>query len=346
MSGLQIAGLTRRHGGRAVVDDVSLSVAAGSVTALVGPSGSGKSTLLRLVAGLEQPDSGAIRLDGHDLLPLPPERRGAVMMLQGAELFPHLSVLDNVAFGLRMRGVSLARRQAEALAMLERLSVADLAGRRPSTLSGGQAQRVALARALVVAPRVLLLDEPLSSLDPLLRPGLAADIVRRCRESGAATLFVTHDREEAVTVGDRIALIDGGGLVQEDIPPAMFERPANAKAAAFFGMAGLLEGTVRAGAAIIGGRTMAFAGVAAPGEAHFVIRPEAVILGPAERQDAPQALPGTVVASHYRGTHDRIDVAVAGTVLAVSRSPGGPSLAPGEAVAVILPADRLWRLPG
>jgi putrescine transport system ATP-binding protein len=239
---LSLRGVTRRFGSVAALDKVSLDVAAGEFLALLGGSGSGKSTLLRVVAGFEHADAGAVLLDGADLSPVPPHRRPLNMMFQSYALFPHLSVFDNIAYGLRREGrprAEIADRVARAVAMLR---LEGMEARRPDALSGGQKQRVALARALVKRPRLLLLDEPLGALDAGLRERTGFELRAIQRESGAAFVMVTHDQAEALALADRVALLDRGRLVQEGPPREVYERPATRFVATFLGAANVLEG--------------------------------------------------------------------------------------------------------
>ncbi|HLT79171.1 MAG TPA: ABC transporter ATP-binding protein [Ferrovibrio sp.] len=224
---LSVEGLCKQFGGETAVDHVNLTVESGESLVLLGPSGCGKSTLLRMIAGLEMPDAGRILLDGDDITQLPAHRRPVNMMFQSYALFPHLSVADNVAFGLRREGLpkaEIAHRVDEALSMLE---IAAFAGRRPHQLSGGQQQRVALARALVKRPRLLLLDEPLAALDKRLRQQTQAELRRLNRQTGIAFVFVTHDNDEAMALADRIAVMRAGRICQIDHPRRIYDRPVD-----------------------------------------------------------------------------------------------------------------------
>jgi spermidine/putrescine transport system ATP-binding protein len=237
---ISLRNVCRRYGERAAVDDLSLTIGAGEFFSLLGPSGCGKSTTLRLIAGFERPQSGRILMQGHDLTEAPPHRRPVNLVFQNYALFPHLSVWDNVAFGprsLRLEPAEIRRRVGEVLEMV-RLS--ELARRRPHQLSGGQQQRVALARALVNAPAALLLDEPLAALDPDLRRTMRSELKRIQREVGIAFVLVTHDREEALSLSDRLAVLQGGRLEQVGSPRDLYERPRSAVVANFLGSANLL----------------------------------------------------------------------------------------------------------
>jgi len=236
---LSLKSLSKRFDGLAAVDDLSLEVAGGEILALLGPSGSGKTTTLRLLAGFETPDAGSIRVNGEDVTRLAPAARRFGMVFQHYALFPHLDVGANVAFGLRVKGEAAAQRVREVLAMV------DLAGyeRRPvSALSGGQQQRVALARSLAPEPRMLLLDEPLSNLDPALRERTRRELRRAIHQVGITTVFVTHEQEEAFDLGDRVAVLHRGRLEQVGTPDELYDEPATAFVAGFIGRAGSLPG--------------------------------------------------------------------------------------------------------
>jgi len=229
--GLRLAGVTKRYAGTAVVDDLTLDVPPGSLTALLGPSGCGKSTTLAMVGGLVAPDAGDVLLAGRSVLTTPAERRPIATVFQKPLLFPHLDVEANVGFGLRMRGRSRAETRRLVGAMLERVELAGLGGRRVGELSGGQEQRVALARALVLDPEVLLLDEPFSQLDTSLRAGMRRLVLDLHRESGLTTVFVTHDQSEAVELADRVAVMIGGRLEGHGPPEKVYRRAESLLAA-------------------------------------------------------------------------------------------------------------------
>jgi ABC-type sugar transport system ATPase subunit len=221
--------------GYAAVDDFSLEIADGELLVLVGPSGSGKSTVLRLIAGLEAPTDGRIRIHGEDVTEVPPQRRDLAMVFQSYALYPHKSVRDNLAFGLRMRGTAPDAIVERVSKVAASLGIEPLMDRRPAELSGGQRQRVALGRAIVREPRAFLLDEPLSNLDPLLRADTRAELGLLHRRLGATMVYVTHDQEEAMTLGTRIAVMKQGRLEQVGRPLEVFERPATAFVARFVG---------------------------------------------------------------------------------------------------------------
>jgi iron(III) transport system ATP-binding protein len=244
MTTIALEGLTKRFGAAVAVDDVTLSVSAGELFFVLGPSGCGKTTLLRLVAGFVAPDAGRIRFDDRDVTDLPPNKRNTGMVFQSYALWPHMTVLDNVAYGLRVRRVPAARRRERALAALRAAHMDALADRRPSQLSGGEQQRVALARALVVEPQVLLLDEPLSNLDAALRQEMRLEIKRLCKETGITTVYVTHDQKEALAMADTVAILRDGRIVQVGAPRSLYAQPACRFVAGFLGETNFLSATV------------------------------------------------------------------------------------------------------
>jgi putative spermidine/putrescine transport system ATP-binding protein len=242
---VSIGQISKRYGsGPAAVDAVSLDLKSGEFVTLLGASGSGKTTTLMVVAGFTAPDHGDVILDGRSMLGLPPEKRGIGVVFQNYALFPHMNALRNVAFPLRMRSVPGREARTRAEAALDRVGLVSLAGRLPSQLSGGQQQRVALARALVFEPGLLLMDEPLGALDRALREQMKTEIRRLHRDLGITILYVTHDQEEALTLSDRIALMDRGRIVQIGAPRELYEHPANRFVASFIGEGSLIEGTV------------------------------------------------------------------------------------------------------
>ena len=356
---LRLAGLAKRFGGDAVLEAVSLTCAPGEVVALLGPSGSGKTTLLRLVAGFETPDAGTIAFGAERVDRLPPERRGFGMVFQHYALFPHRTVAGNVAYGLESRRLprpEIARRVEAALA---RVDLAGLGARRVGEISGGQQQRVALARALAPEPRVLLLDEPLSNLDPTLRERTRRELAAVLAGLGITTLLVTHEQEEAFELGTRVALLYAGHLVQVGTPEELYRRPASRFAAGFVGRASFLpvevvatgDGGARVrSAALPGGETDAE--LAAPGDpipagarGELMLRPEQLAL---VEPGSAGALAGRVVATRFGGSQSWVTVrAAAGVELEVQIAGVRPAL--GAAVAVALRGDarpRLYRAEG
>ncbi len=309
---LSLRALARSFDGVGAVAHVDLDVARSEVFALLGPSGCGKSTLLRMLAGLERIDAGSIRLDGEVLNDQPAHKRPVNMMFQAYALFPHLSVADNVAFGLRQMGMNATRIRARVEEMLELVRMSDHAARRPHQLSGGQQQRVALARSLAREPKLLLLDEPMAALDRQLRVQMQRELREILRSIQITCVLVTHDRDEAMTMADRIGLMQAGRLVQVGPPEEVYDRPRTRFAAAFLGQVNLLEGVAESAERIrLAGRLLPTRG-AVPGVLTTVaVRPEAIEL----HLSAPahgQALEGTVRGAEYMGAHRVLEVAVAG----------------------------------
>jgi spermidine/putrescine transport system ATP-binding protein len=343
---VRLEGVRRSYGDVVAVRDVSLEVHPGEFLTLLGPSGCGKTTLLRLLAGLEAPDAGRVLISGRDVTALPPYRRPVNTVFQHYALFPHLTVLGNVAFGLEM-----ARRPADEVReragrALEMVRLAGLGGRRTHELSGGQRQRVALARALVLEPEVLLLDEPLAALDLKLRQEMRAEVKTLHERLGTTFLFVTHDQEEALVMSDRIAVMSAGRLEQVATPPELYERPRTRFVADFLAVRNLLEATVES---VAGGRaTLRTSGgtrLAAPADGLLPgarvlagIRPERLTLAPG----GENALSGTVEDEIYLGDRTEWRVRVAGDVLTVSEGAAtARRRARGEAVTVSFPAEAV-----
>ncbi|KMN34864.1 ABC transporter ATP-binding protein [Chromobacterium sp. LK1] len=248
---LELRQIDKRFGARVAADQLSLEVAAGETLALLGPSGCGKSTLLKIIAGLLPLDGGSVRFDGEDITGQPPERRGFALMFQDFALFPHLDVLNNVMFGLIERGVPRRKAADAATAMLERLGLTGYQRRKVWTLSGGEQQRVALARALVTQPRLLLLDEPFSSLDAHLRAQLRQEFAQLLADSGMPAILVTHDRDEAFAMAQRVAVLREGRVEQCAPPAQLLARPASAWLARFIGYQNVLERAVVPGHALL-----------------------------------------------------------------------------------------------
>ena len=282
---IRIVGVRKRYGEVAAVDGVDLDVARGEFFTMLGPSGSGKTTTLRMIAGFERPDEGRIELGGTDVSRRPPFDRPVNTVFQDYALFPHMTVQQNVEYGLRVRKVAKSERRAKASEALARVRLEGYGARKPGQLSGGQRQRVALARAIVNTPRALLLDEPLGALDLKLRQELQIELKQLQQELGMTFVYVTHDQEEALTMSDRIAVFNNGRIEQVGSPAEMYEHPATTFVAGFIGTSNILER---------GGRT-------------FTVRPEKIRLLPFE---AGEGEPGTVRATAYLGPSTKFVVAL------------------------------------
>lgn len=304
---ITIEKLTKRFGTQVVLQDISVRIAAGELFFLLGPSGCGKTTLLRAVAGLNEPDEGRILAGDRDVTHLPPHVRDMGMVFQSYALWPHLTLRENVAFGLEMRGVRKSVAGPRVHRALELVKLADRAEAKPNELSGGQQQRVALARALVIEPQCLLLDEPLSNLDAKLRLEMRTEIRRICKEAGLTAIYVTHDQKEALSIADRLAILDRGRLLQIGTPQEVYTRPNSRFVAAFIGETTFVEGRVRAardGALEVetaAGTWTAAAEPAAPGATVWLsVRPEAVQLH-TDRRDGPNVFPASLHGTIYLG---------------------------------------------
>jgi putative spermidine/putrescine transport system ATP-binding protein len=307
---LEVQNLTRRFGASLALDGASLDAGAAEVVALLGPSGCGKTTTLRIVAGFESADSGSVTLAGRDLIRLPPHQRDIGLVFQDYALFPHMSVADNVAYGLRRRGMAATDRARRVSEMLDLVRLSGLDARRPAQLSGGQQQRVALARALAIDPRLLLLDEPLSNLDAKLRHTLQTELRQILTRIGTTTLIVTHDQEEAMALADRIAIMSQGRVLQIGTPREVYEQPACRFVAEFLGSALWLEGRVEPGGFVTrDGTRLACAAPRRVAAAHgLLIRPEALSLG-----TDGNILSARVIGQRYRGPAILLDLLVEDT---------------------------------
>ncbi len=302
---VELIDVIKDYSGHRALSGVTLSIKPGEFVALLGPSGCGKTTALRALSGLEQVNGGSILIDGKDVVDVPVNKRDIGMVFQSYSLFPHLTTLENVEFGLRMRKVPTAERRRRAAEALDLVGLAHLAGRYAHQLSGGQQQRVALARALVTRPRVLLLDEPLSALDAKVRVQLREEIRRIQTDLGITTLFVTHDQEEALAVADRVAVMRDGNIEQIGTPEELYTNPATPFVANFVGLSNRVPAELFGGVVSVHGETLQVLGKApADGPILAYIRPEDIVL-------ADQGLAATVVASSFLGSLRRTQVRLA-----------------------------------
>jgi spermidine/putrescine transport system ATP-binding protein len=354
---VRLESLVKRFGDAVAVDGIDLDMPAGEFFTLVGPSGCGKTTTLRLIAGFERPTSGRIMLDGVDVAQTPPHRRNVNTVFQSYALFPHLNVADNVAFGLKYRRLKRDEQRRQVAEMLRIVQLQGFEERKPSELSGGQQQRVALARALILSPRVLLLDEPLGALDARLRKDLQVELKALHADMGITFVFVTHDQEEALTMSDRIAVMNRGRVEQAGTPNAVYEEPETLFVADFLGVSNLIgaEAAGSDGGACtlrVGERTLrAERGeTGARGAVKAMIRPERVRVEP-QGADGANRLPGMVEHSVFVGSFRELHVRIVGgdLVKAIAPNDGAPLPyeqgtpltlhLPPEALRVLAPAD-------
>jgi iron(III) transport system ATP-binding protein len=340
--------VAKRYGGVTAVDDVSFSLARGTLTTLLGPSGCGKTTTLRLIAGLETASSGQILIDGADMTQLSAAERDVSMVFQSYALFPHMTVLENVAYGLVVSGMARAKAHAAARAKLALIGLEGMDERLPSELSGGQQQRVAVARAIVLEPRVLLFDEPLSNLDAKLRRRVRDDIRTLQRALALTVVYVTHDQEEALAVSDRIIVMSRSRIAQDGSPRDLYERPTNRFIADFIGDANIVAAQLRRhgerAAVTLAGITLDLPhNGATDGPIELAIRPEALRLTPGPA--GADAIAGEVAKAAYLGA--RIEYTLAtpvGELFAIERDVAAP-LAPGTAVAIRFAARGVTVIP-
>ncbi len=326
--------ITHRYAGQVAVGDVTLDIGGGELVALLGPSGCGKTTLLRIVAGFVRQAAGSVVVDGAPIDHLPPNKRAVGIVFQNYALFPHMTVADNVAYGLAARGMDRATQRAEAARMLDLVQLGHLAGRLPRALSGGQQQRVALARALAVKPAILLLDEPFSALDKNLRLDMQIEVKRLQRLSGVTTVLVTHDQEEALSMADRVAVLSAGRLEQFAPPTEVYDAPASLFVNGFVGQANMMPGTVMSPTAVrldLGGTVPVRSCAAGQGARVTVcIRPEHMRL-----DGADDAIPATVGLGLPLGPTIVHEVRFADGSTAKITEPRGPGIAPRQAGAPV-----------
>jgi ABC-type Fe3+/spermidine/putrescine transport system ATPase subunit len=321
------------------VDAIDMSIEKGQLVAMLGPSGCGKTTTMKMVAGLLDPTSGDVRFDGRSVIDIPAEKRQVAMVFQKPLLFPHMSIGDNVAFGLRMRGVDKKTRKRRVTEMMELVRLPGMEDRRPGQLSGGQEQRISLARGLITEPDILLLDEPLSQLDANLRIEMR-DLIRSIQaELGITSIFVTHDQEEAVMLADRIALMLQGRIQQDGLPQDFYERPATQAVARFFGTQNFVPGTVRGRSfeSVLG--TLELGHDHPDGEGLLVIRQEAIEVGAGEN-----SFGATVERAMYLGTHVRVWAHAADVPLQFTAAPG-VRYESDQAITLRLPKEQAWVVP-
>ncbi|MEO3999465.1 ABC transporter ATP-binding protein [Mesorhizobium sp. CAU 1732] len=350
MSDLSLRNLVKRYGPVSVVKDVSLDIAEGEFVSLLGPSGCGKTTILRMVAGLIEPSDGAITVDGRNITRLPPNKRNVGLVFQSYALFPHMTVFENVAFGLRRKGESGAALDARVREALALVRLADYGERYPRQLSGGQQQRVAMARAIAPRPSVLLFDEPLSNLDAKLRDEMQIELKRLQRDLKITTLFVTHDQAEALSLSDRVCVMHEGIIQQFASPEEIYHRPATAFVASFIGKPNRLTGTVRDGAVALDGGLVLRPTTVTAGEGEKVevfIRQEAVTLSGAE-DAAGSSVRGTIALRSFSGAQVqyvvRLDSA-SEIVVEVPSSGDAANLPQGDAVFVTIRPQDIITLP-
>jgi putative spermidine/putrescine transport system ATP-binding protein len=352
---VELVGLTKAYNGAAVVSQVNLKVASGEFFSLLGPSGCGKTTTLRMVAGFVAPDEGQILIDGDDIVDRPPEKRDVGIVFQNYAIFPHMNVADNIAFGLRMRKIEKAKTETRVREALRQVGLAGYEGRFQRELSGGEQQRVALARVLVTEPRILLLDEPLSALDKNLREEMKYWIKGLQRTLGITTIYVTHDQSEALTMSDRIGVMNKARVVQIGAPTEIYERPADLFVTTFIGQSNLLEGTVGPSTAdwvrlaLDDGSNVVAPprqGLVPGQRVKLVIRPENILLDGAEGSGLA-SLSATVDAKVYQGALIRYQLTAAGQSLIaeVQNQARRPQHDPGSRVTVFWHPEGTEVLP-
>ena len=334
MTQVNLVSLTKRYPNQPapVLKDFSLSVENGEMVALLGPSGSGKSTLLKLITGIERPDAGDVQFDGVSILNMPSNKRGAVFMFQKSYLFPFLSVAENIGFGLKVQGASAETIRTEVTHMLELIGLPGIEKRKPAQLSGGEQQRVALARALVTRPKLLLLDEPLSSLDTEVRLNLQEAIRSIQRELGITTILVTHDLGEAMAMSYRMALLLNGEIVALDKPENLFHRPRSLAAAKFMGVSTFLTGDQAWGRQEAGGESC---------KKWYAIRPEHIRI---QKEACKNSMPGVVSDCIFRGEYVEYQVAVNEMTVRAQMPMPAPMFPHGEQVHVRFPAEHLFEV--
>ena len=340
---IELASLSKFYGSLKVLNSIDLVIESGEFFSLLGPSGCGKTTTLRLIGGFEEIEHGSVRIDGADMRGVAPEQRPVNTVFQSYALFPHKSVADNVAFGLRFQKCTNEETRRRVGEALELVRLTGFEQRRPHQLSGGQQQRVALARSLVLRPKVLLLDEPLGALDAKLRRTLQVELRQLHRDVGITFVYVTHDQEEALTMSDRLAVMNHGILEQVGSPREVYDQPANTYVADFLGVANLLPATAGASGVEVLGRTVEAATNGVSGNCYVVVRPERVRLVDA----ADSLLRGTVATVVFAGALTHVHVRVGEHVLQamVPNGAEGPVLVEGSEVGIDIAPDAVRVLP-
>lgn len=342
---LRVQKIYKEYENKALLNGISFQVQQGELVCLLGSSGSGKSTMLRIIAGLEKPESGKVFWNEQDLSDTPTHKRGFGLMFQDYALFPHRSVSENIAFGLRM--ADLPKEEIDTLVQeaLENIRMTDFADRTVTELSGGEQQRVALARALAPDPRLLMLDEPLGALDHNLRTELINELRAQLHESRKPVIYVTHDQEEAFALADRLILLHGGKLVQEGSPEAIFRKPASAWVASFLGLGNLIPGkilseqnfTTKLGEFRLDCTNPLLAGQ----EGFLLLRPDDLLIG-ADASEAPNHFKGRIKDCVFLGDYFRVEIDVKGTLLTIHSE---ESMLAGEQVELAWPSDKILCLP-
>jgi iron(III) transport system ATP-binding protein len=348
-SAVRFEGVSRVFGETRAVDGISFAVGQGELVTLLGPSGCGKTTTLRLIAGLELPSAGRITIAGQDVTALSASQRDVAMVFQSYALFPHMSVYENVSYGLRMSGVAKAERRARTEATLESVGLKGLGERAPSELSGGQQQRVAVARAVVLEPDVLLFDEPLSNLDAKLRRRVREDIRELQQRLGITAVYVTHDQEEALAISDRIIVMRDGRIAQEGTPRDLYERPADRFIADFIGDANVLEARIErveggiAAVSVAGAALSLPARGLGPGRALVAVRPHAVRL---VARGEPGAIAARVRRATYLGSHVEYDLETAGGPVLAQAAEVEDLHRPGAEIGLVLAQNGVVLIRG
>lgn len=350
MSTIELIGISKRYDSVVAVETTDVRIEEGELVTLLGPSGSGKSTILLMIAGLTEPSSGQIKIGGRDVTRMPASQRNLGLVFQSYALFPHMSVFDNIAFPLSIRGTSKAEIAQRVSRVLDLVRMGGFQERRPSQLSGGQQQRVALARALVFEPDILLLDEPMGALDKKLREEVQLELRQLQRELGVTTVLVTHDQEEALSLSTRLVVLDKGRVQQIDTPVNAYQRPCNRFVAGFIGTANIFEGQLAAGA--LGSEIVLEGGESVPCAANrnygdrvcIVVRPEHMQVLDA---NASTGLSGRVVETVYFGSLMRMHIKIQGGVNVVAISNARQAIeAPGQMVKLGWAPEHAWVIAG